>query len=92
MDKREKKIFDKFKKKIGKIKVKGIRLYDPRMKKFRRPGNDNPALILRDLLIRSGLDFTEEDDKEIKKWANFCDKKLIGLSGVLECKKKKSSK
>ena len=84
MEKQEKEIFRKFEKGIGEVIIKGIRLYDPRVKRFRRPGNNNPALILRDMLVQNGSKLMKEDDRWIKKMANFCDKKEIGLSSVIE--------
>jgi hypothetical protein len=63
--------------------LKGVRLFDPRIGKFRKPGNSNPALIMRDLLIRGGWEPTREDDQLIKKLADFCDEEILAISAVL---------
>ncbi len=85
MDKQEKKLSRKLKKIIEDIRIKGVRLYDPRVKRLRRAGNNNPALILYDIVRRGGYPVNDPGfETWIKKMANVCDKMEAGLSGMVE--------
>jgi len=68
----------------GTVVVLGKRLFDPRIGKFRKAGNQNPALILRDLLVRNGSKLTKEDEKWFKKMASFCDENIAPLKMKME--------
>lgn len=64
-----------------KIDVKGIKLYDPRSVSYVE--SNNPALILRDLLKRTGrLDLVTDDT--ISDMADVFDEQCVGLNGIVE--------
>ena len=68
------------------IILKGVRLFDPRYGKFRKPGNQNPALILYDLIKRFRLMESPEEKtlkNYIKKMANYCDKEALEMNSII---------
>jgi hypothetical protein len=62
--------------------LKGGKVYDPRKKK--RIHSDNPALIMRDVLIRLGMKNTISRERIIEM-ANYCDEECIEMCGAVSC-------
>lgn len=58
----------------------GTILFDPRTQKCTEPGNSNPALIFRDILIRLNVNITKKDEQTLCKLADFCDEKQLELN------------
>lgn len=72
------------------VTIKGMRLFDPRIGKFRKPGNQNPGLILYDLAKRGGFEITDDFTTMIKEMADYCDGKKMKMNlvrGIIDCLK-----
>ena len=72
----EEKAYQKFCEDIGKTKISGVKIYDPRDKKFKI--SDNPALVLADMAqkhqILTPWKFDDDFWAQIAILADFCDK------------------
>lgn len=70
--------------------LRGVRIFDPRYGKWRKPGNNNPALIIYDLIRRFKITKdTKELRNRIKELANYFEEEIIVADVIITQKEGK---